>query len=305
MSETSGRQLIDPPAFTAPGYGLLSVAQDVTARAGAHWEAGVIWQPLCAAAGVTFDECLVVTGAGLSPEPAVKAATFVSQRRAATPFTVYARKDCSIPTFWNDASAEVSEGLTEGEAWQVERAFWTGTAGGVTGVNHPHLAANATIMSFGDTLQTAATIITTGGPVDLVEGLGRLEAALADCYQGIGVIHIPASLGPTLALDMLYLVRGGRYYTPNGNLIALGRGYPGTSPAGVATAGTAWIYATGAVFYARSPLREIASKSSVDRATNTLEQLAERTYLLGWDCCHLAIPISLGGVVAGTFNAAT
>lgn len=299
----SPRALIAPPAFTPHAYGLLTVAADVTATAPAHWEAGVTWQPLCAAAGVTFDECLVVTGVGVVPEPAEKAATFTSHRRAATPFTVYARKDCAAPTFWNQAAGEVSEGLTEGEGWQVERAFWTGGAGGASGVVHPHLAANAELISFSDTLQTAATVI-TGVALDLVEGLGRLEWALGDCYQGQGVIHIPAVLGPQLANNLLAIPRGGRLYTPNGNLIALGAGYPGTGPTGASITGAVWIYATGAVFYARSPLRAIDSTASLDRSTNTLEQLAERTYVLGWDCCHLAIPISIGGEAGGAYNSA-
>lgn len=299
----SPRVLIDPPAFTPAAYGLLAVAQDRTATMPAHWEAGITWQPLCAEAGVTFDECLVVTGVGAIPEPAAKAATFEGVRRGATPFTVYARKDCSAPTWWTDAEAETAEGLTEGEAWQVERAFWTGAAGGRTGVVHPHLAANASLIDDSDTLQTAATV-TVAAAVDLVEGLGRLEAALADCYQGVGVIHIPAVLGPQLAHDMLAIPRGGKLLTPNGNLIALGRGYPGTSPAAVATTGTAWIYATGAVFYARSPLRPVTPTEALDRDDNTLAQLAERTYVLGWDCCHLAAAISIGGEAGGVYAGA-
>lgn len=289
----NGRVVVPAPAFTPSQYGLLSVARDMTGEFDSHWAAGITYQPLCAGTSSTFDECLVVTGVGASPEPAAKAATFTSQRRAATPFTVISRKDCSAPTFWNDAPDEVAEALTEGEGWQVERAFWTGNVDSQSGINHPHLQANAAIVVDLDTLQTAATVV-TGVALDIISGLGLIEQALADCYQGQGVIHVPASLGASLAAWGLIHLDGGRFVTTNGNLVAIGRGYTGTSPAGVAATPTAtWIYATGAVFYARSPLREFSRTEMFDRNTNTVDALAERTYVVGWDCCHLAIPINM------------
>lgn len=295
----NGRVVVPAPAFTPSQYGLLSVARDMTGEFPSHWGAGIIYQPLCAGTASTFDECLVVTGVGASPMPATKAATFTSVRRAATPFTVISRKDCSAPTFWDDAPDEVAEALTEGEGWQVERAFWTGTVDSQVGISHPHLAANAELIVDLDTLQTAATVV-TGAPVDIVMGLGLLEQALANCYQGDGVIHAPASLGSALIAWGLIRLVGGRYETTNGNLVAIGRGYDGTSPAGATTSGVAWMYATGAVFYARSPLREFSRTEMFDRNTNTLDALAERTYVVGWDCCHLAIPIDLTATISGT-----
>lgn len=294
----NGRVVVPAPAFTPSQYGLLSVARDMTGEFNTHWAAGITYQPLCAGTASTFDECLVVTGVGASPEPAAKTATFTSQRRGATPFTVISRKDCSAPTFWNDAPDEVAEALTEGEGWQVERAFWTGTIDSQVGISHPHLAANAALVVDLDTLQTAATVV-TGNAVDIVQGLGLLEQALANCYQGQGVIHVPASLGSAMAAWGLIHIEGGRYVTENGNLVSLGRGYTGSSPAGASVTGTQWMYATGAVFYARSPLRAFSQVEGFDRASNTLDQLAERTYVVGWDCCHLAIPIDLTATVSG------
>lgn len=285
----NGRVIVPAPAFTPPQYGLLSVASDMTAQFPKNWEAGIIWQPLCAAGGTTYDECLVVTGVGAVPEPPAKAPTFENERRAATPFTVLARKDCSAPTYWNNALQEVAEGLTESEAFEVERAFWTGSAGGQQ-VVFPHLAANAALVVDGDTLQLAADEV-NGAALDIVEALGRIEQELADCYRGLGVIHVPPVLVPQLAADMLLVKDGSRYRTPNGNLIAIGNGYTGSSPAGAVTAGTAWMYATGAMFYARSEIRQATRIESFDRDNNTLEQLGERTYVVGWDCCLLAVPV--------------
>lgn len=271
----------------------------MTATAPSHWEAGVIWEPLCAAAGATYDECLVVTGAGVVAEPAVKTATEVSNRRAATPFTVYARKDCSAPGTWEDMPADIIESLTEGEGWQVERTFWTGLAGGNKVVS-PHLAANASLIDNNDTLQLAATQVVTGTGVDLVEGLGKLEQALANCYQGQGVIHVPVGLAAEMATQLQLIKVGSRYQTPAGNLVALGRGYTGSAPDGTSTANTYWIYATGAVFYMRGALRQVTNTQAFRENVNTLQQLAERTYIVGWDCCLLAVPITLTGEPSGT-----
>jgi hypothetical protein len=33
--------------------------------------------------------------------------------------------------------------------------------------------------------------------------------------------------------------------------------------------------------------------------------VAERTYVVAWDCCHFALPISIGGVVGGAVGAST
>lgn len=295
----SGRVVTNPPLFTPALYGLLGVAQDATASMPSHWEAGITYQPLCAAPGSTYDECLSVTGVGAVAEPPAKSQTYTTPRMGATPFTVVVRNDCSAPTHWDTAVSEAVEVLTEAEAWQVERTFWTGLAAGNKVVS-PHLAANAQLIDTGDTMQLAATQVITGAAVDIVEGLGKLEQALANCYQGQGVIHIPQQLAPAMAAQMLLIKDGPRYRTPGGNLVALGRGYPGTAPDGTSPAGTVWIYATGAVFYARSEIRTPSRVESLVRSNNSLQQMSERTYIVAWDCCLLGVPITATGEPAGT-----
>lgn len=295
----NGRALSNPPLFVPPMFGLLSIAQDMTAELPSHWEAGIVYQPLCSDGEATYDECLTVTGVGAVPEPAAKTATFISQRRAATPFTVYVRKDCSAPTFWNSMTSEQSDALLQSEAWQIERAFWTGGAGGSSGVVHPHLAVDATLVSDGDTLEEAASVV-DATPRNIVRALGALEQSLADCYQGIGVIHVPAQLGPHLTAWGLIERLGTSYITANGNQVALGRGYTGSSPAGALVAGQVWMYATGAVFYGVSPMRPVTPVDALDRDDNTLESLAERTCIVGYDCCLKAIPVDIATTLSGT-----
>lgn len=299
------RQLVDAPTFTPSPYGLLSVVQ-TPSLGDAHWQNGVTWTSYCPDSGAaTYDECIAVTGSGgPPPEPSVKAPNVDTTHRGATPFTVYARFDCA--TVGNDAAVETArEALARTETFQVEQSFWTGLVDGHT-LAFPHLAANAQVLdSAGILLQSAASPAATGGALDIATGLGLLEQELADCFGGTGVIHVPVKLLPTLdALGLLRVVNArnvgsGQFdrqlQTLNGNLVAAGAGYPGTSPAGVApTQGTTWIYATGPVFMRRGDVKIASRNQSINRETNDVQMIAERTYVLGFDCCLAAVQVNLG-----------
>lgn len=295
---------IDAPPFTASPYGLLSVV-NFTGAGSPHWQNGVTWESYCLAVGMgstTYDECIAVTGTGSLPEPSVKAANVTSVPRGATPFTTFVEFDCS-PVGLGDAQAIATNALAQSEGYQVERAFSTGLVDGKT-LAFPHLAANATVVDAqGIVLQNAASIVVTGS-YDPASALGLLESALAACYNGVGVVHVPVKAIPSLAAWGL-IERGGRdgvngqvgrqLRTANGNLVAAGAGYAGTSPTGAAAgAEQAWIYATGAIFGFRSDVRYFSPRESLDRSANTMKMIAERTYVLGWDCCHVAILMDLG-----------
>lgn len=292
------RLIVNPPAFTPSPYGLLSVAQVVTGDGTPHWQNGVTWQSRCLVpmGRLTYDECIAVTGSGgPPPEPSVKTEMMDLTLRGATPFTAYAKFDCALVGM-DEALKIATDALAQSEPWQVERAFWSGVADG-RAVVFPRLAANAVVSDAqGIQLQSAASIVATGAAVDIVTGLGLLEAALADCYNGVGVIHVPVKALPSLQAHGLVTAQGGKLRTLNGNLVAVGAGYPSTSPSGVTSpAGEAWLYATGAVFMYRGDVQVPTDRvSSVNRATNTREMIAERTYVLGFDCCHHAILVDLG-----------
>lgn len=296
---------VDAPAFTSSPYGLLSVVNFQTPDT-PHWQNGVTWQSRCLESGMgnaTYDECIVVTGAGSVPEPSVKNENVDSINRGATPFTAYTRFDCS-PVGLRDAEQVAKSALSQIEQYQVERSFWTGLVDSKV-LAFPHLAANAEVLdSQSIVLQTAASVVATGA-YDVALGLGLLEDALASCYNGVGVIHVPVKALPTLVANNLVVRDGGRdnvtgqvgrrLRTQNGNFIAIGAGYPGTSPAGAApTTNQSWIYATGAVFGYRSDVSFTSARDSIDRGANTMQMIAERTFVLGWDCCHVAVLVNLG-----------
>lgn len=293
-----GRFLIGNGAlpFTAPSFDLLSTATQLDLP-DAHWRMGITWEPLCPESSGTYDPCTAVVDnageAAQAPAPPAKTATTEWQTRAATAFTAYSRIDCSPVGQWEQLSETNQQALIRSEARFVETAFWSGVAGGQT-VVFPHLAADSTVEDGGDLLQPAATVVTTT-PQEIAVGLGMLEDAIRDCYPGVATIHMPIRLAALASVHDLIEARSGRMFTKIGSKVVIGD-YPGTGPDGATPpTGTTWMYATGEVFYARerTPTR-FSIAESFDRDVNTVEVIAERTYVIGWDCCLMAIPILNG-----------
>jgi hypothetical protein len=294
------RQIVNGPSFTPLPNFLWDAAQH-PGTDGPHWQQGVTWQDLCGGASTVMEECIAVTGTGGTPAAqGSMASTSLLSNRGATPFTVYAEFDCA-PVGQDYLTDKAADALARNEAYQVSRAFWTGTAGSSGGTAQttvwPHLAANTTLDDAqGIRLQTAASPLVTGGE-DAAVALGQIESSLAQCYGGQGVIHIPYTALPTFTSRMLILPESptGPLRTLAGNLVVPGTGYTGSSPAGAApAAGTAWIYATGAVFGYRSDVFVRPFPGTFDRAENTVKYMASRTYLFGFECCHYAALVTLG-----------
>lgn len=292
---------VDPPVFHPAGYGLLSVAEPAADTADPHWRNGVQYQPVyCGPALNTTAFCV----SGGPTKAALPAGWPV---KAADPFTVYGWLDCSpvgySPEAWKQTTIQA---LVNNEAAAVEAAFWTGAITGQT--LYPHLAANTAVfegtpgVSQQVTVQTAAGVVITGGGVDIVEAVGLLEGAMGGCYGGTPVLHVPRRALANMAAWSLVVKDGPRLRTPAGSLIAAGLGYPGTGPDGTLPANALWCYATGAVKVWRSAI-ELTGRNPaewVGRAHNDQTLVAERTYVIGWDCCHFAVPVVFGGDVTGS-----
>lgn len=282
--------------FTAPSFDLLSTATPLD-MADAHWRMGITWEPLCPESSGTYDPCSAVVDNGgdveRAPAPPEKAATTEWQTRAATAFTAYSRIDCSPVGQWDDLSESNQQALIRSESRFVETAFWSGAVGGQT-VVFPHLAADTAVMDGGDVLQPAATVV-TDTPQGIAVGIGMLEDAMRDCYPGVATLHMPIRLAALAAEASLLTSRSGRMFTTSiGSKVVVGD-YPGTGPDGTTTEGVTWMYATGEVFFVREPTpTRFSMAESFDRNVNTVEVIAERTYVIGWDCCLLAIPIDNG-----------
>jgi hypothetical protein len=310
----NSRAIVSPPRKEGLEYGLLSVVED-RSNPDPHWRNGVTWQNVCPDINSTYEACLMgnalgipVSGVATAPE---KAATSSRSGWGATPFTLKQQINCSPPGFWEDADEFVLKAFNETEEVGVAEVFSTGIVGGQA-LQYPHLYASAAVVDssapFVANLQLSAANVgpTGGGSLDIVEALGKLEQALGACVHGVGVIHVAAELVPHLRANHLITEEGSVLRTYNGHKVAASPGYSGASPAGVVQVGVSWMYGTGPVFLYKGRPRFIGSEeASLDRTVNTLMRLYERTYVIGYDCCLFAVPVSTGGVVTGAINAAT
>lgn len=298
------RKYVERPSFTPLPFGLLSSLQtEIRNPAEPHWQGGVTWESLCGTGNTTFDECLTVTGTGgPPPPPPSKTDNGGRTTRGALPFTVFAEVDCSPVGNWDDIQSDVATVLARTEQYQVEQAFWTGLAGGRQ-VVYPHLASSTELYdASGALLQTIAleSVAATGNvSVDVVEGIAYLESALATCYNGVGVIHVTRRIATHMAAFSLLTQEGGRLRTVNGNVVVVGSGYTGSGPTGSTSVGADAAYATGMPFIYRSAAYAFRREESLDRSDNTVKAIAERTYVIGWDCCHYHSHIQVGGIPGG------
>jgi hypothetical protein len=303
------RLVVDGPSFTTLPYGLWDAVQKPTADTN-HWQNGITWVDRCGDGNTLYEECIAVTGTGGSPTgQAALASNITQQNRGATSFACYAEFDCS-PVGLTDAQTIADEALAKVSAFQLEKAFWTGTAGKTSsgGIAQttvfPHLAANVALTDPANStilLQPAtSTAVSGSATTDVADGLGQLQGALASCYHGAGVIHIPTAALPTFVAWDLVEDRDGGLYTHTGNRVVVGQGYPGTSPWGAApAAGSTWIYATGAIFGYQASVDVGSLTELFDRTENTHHMVAQQVYVLGWECCAFATQIGLGVVVSG------
>lgn len=302
---TIGRRYVAAPPFTPLPFGLLSVA-DPLSEGTTRWEAGVEYQPDdCGEALITIDECIISGAAVSGVGTKAPSATGIGVN-AAEPFTVYSWILCSPVGVYEEYEQRTINALSNGEGRAVERTFWTGVIGGVEQFIQ-HLASDETITDpFGAVMQTAATPVTTGAAIDVVEAIGLLEGNLAECYGGVGVIHVPRqALAHLVAYDLAER-DGQRLRSPGGNIIAAYSSNNREGPNGVApAAGQAWFYATGNLQIRRSGIRTISQlPEALNRSENSMVLIAERTYVIDWDCCHYAAQVSLGGIITGGVQAA-
>lgn len=286
--------------FTPLRFGLLS-ATGIIDDPDPHWQLGIVAQidPCDSPVAVTGGPCDVN---GITKTPTVTGIP----TSAAQPFTVYAWIECAtIGTPPDDIIQRTERLLTNGEGRAVEHLVWTGA--GVNGTVYPHLAADTEVVADqapGYTgpdylLQSAASVVTTGAPVSLTEGVGLLEGHLAQCYGGEGVIHVPA--GAVIHMSNVGLVKqqGGQLRTLLGNVVAAYASGDREAPNGSDPAdGESWIYATGALSGRRSPIKRLGTKPAefVDREKNGWVYVAERTYVIDWGCCHFAAQVRLPGL---------
>lgn len=284
------KQAVTAVPATPPRYGLLIAAETITDNT-SRWEVGgITWDPeQCAGGGVAAVECIGNTSSLVIPSNPGLA--------EADPFLVWAGDKCSTIGF----EAREYEGrarrlLDASQSFWVANEFWTGDLSTAEGLDNVPLADVAS-----DTVTTTE--------VSVLNALGLLEGALADCGQGArGMIHVTSQVLLHAVAERAVELVGQQYMTPLGTIVVGDAGYPGTGPNGEAALTTQWAYATSMVQVRLAPVMIVpgtfdqALAQMVERSQNTIEIRVQRLALVQWDqCCHFSAEINLPTpAIAGT-----
>lgn len=288
-----------PELFLPASYGLSSVVNWIT-PSDIHWTGGVQYDADCTEVSVTMLPC--ISGA---PDPSpTKSITWSHDTRGSRPFDVFDRVDCSAPgsDFYEQGQQKALRALAQSGPIQLERTFWSGVGGASPALVYPNLTSTGPIRDSTNRilLQPASTLI-SGAPLDVVEGLGRLEEVAAGCFDGELTIHVPLRIATELAAQYLLYKDGQILRTYCGSKVAIGRGYTSTIGPGGSTppVGSSWMFATSQVFGIRGQTRTFTPVESFNRNINTVQMIAEQKYLLGWQCCLTGVLVTTGGEQAG------
>lgn len=255
------RVLVDPPALSPPRYGLLSVAQVVTGDGGPdHWQYnGFEWQT---------DACVdgLVWAPACPPPGTVKEVDEgVDLVESGDPFTIYAGVNCGSVGL-GDAEARARRRLAAVEQRVAERHIWQ------------------------TQITVGATDLTPGGAVPLIRGIALLEQALAEGYAGTGVIHAPRWVAGYAAHADQLRHDGPLLRTHLDTPYAFGLGYDPDGTVGQPVR----LYATGVpVIYRTDVFVPAALDEALDRITNQVFLIAERTYVAAFDCGHWSVEVTV------------
>jgi len=203
------------------------------------------------------------------------------------PFIVFATMQCGTVGFtFEEQRALVMERLRGVEQSMVEEIFSTSAFGQAPG------------------LITGDGITTVTGAGDTVRDvLSELERARYCGFTGNltqygppGYLHVAIPVLNALKQEHLVDWDGTRWRTPMGTVVSAGC-YANNDPAGAAPAdGVFWMYLTGQTVIWRTPDSDVQVapvEGSLDRTTNQMLMMAEREYVVTYECGGFAKPVTL------------
>lgn len=202
------------------------------------------------------------------------------------PFVVYSAITCGAVGLANYGQERIRkflyEQLVSGEQAAVENIFSTSGFGQTEGLTN-----NPAVVDLG----------TAQGPVQAVS---KLEDWLYARYGLPGIIHVP--IRASSYLDGAFRLAGGiddgeKIKTLAGSIVSIGN-YAGTGPTGQVPAATeSYIYITGQVAVWRTPdsqlLGDIPLGQVLNRATNAVNIVMEREYVVTYDCYVACVKTTL------------
>lgn len=203
------------------------------------------------------------------------------------PFIVFATMQCGTVGYtYEEERALILERLKGVEQAMVEEIFSTSTFGQGPG------------------LVTADGITTVTGAGDTVaDVLSELERARYCGFTGNltqygppGFLHVAIPVFNHLKAEHLIEFDGTRWRTPIGTVVSTGC-YANNDPAGAAPAdGVFWMYLTGQTTIWRTPdsaVQIAPVEGSLDRTNNQYLMLAEREYVVTYECGGFAKAVTL------------
>lgn len=204
-----------------------------------------------------------------------------------SPFIVYATVTCGPVGFTSEElRSMVVQRLKGVEQTVVEQVFSTSTFG-----QGPGLTA-------ADGIETVA-----GSGTTVVEVLSELERARycggvtnTAMYGPPGYLHAPIAVFNALKQEHVIEFDGTRWRTPMGTVVSAGC-YANNDPDGTPAAdGTFWMYLTGQTTVWRTSDSNIfvsPVEGALDRTTNQMLMLAEREYVVTYECGGFAKAVTL------------
>lgn len=278
MAITTGPVYVQAPNPVIPRYGLFSVVTgplDIPLHArigGLEYELGV---------------CTLPVGYEVNCQTDLETKTFDGSIETKTgyPFVVYSGIECGLVGLTNFQQERVRkflyEQLVAGEQAVVEDIFSQSAFGQTEG-----LANNSNTVNLG-----TAT--------DIVNGVAVLENWLYARYGLPGVIHVPMIAAAYVKNAKLVHKESPMdpWRTVVRTKVSFGN-YAGVGPTGqAAAAGSTWLYITGQMAIWRSPdsqLLDIPVGQVINRATNTVDIVMEREYVVTYDCFVAGVEVTLG-----------
>lgn len=203
------------------------------------------------------------------------------------PFIVAATIQCgSVGFSFEELRAFTLDRLRGVEQAVVEEIFSTSTFGQTPG------------LITGDGITTV-----TGAGDDIVEVVSELERARYCGFTGNtaqygvpGVLHAPIPAFNAMKQEHFIEFDGTRWRTPIGTVVSTGC-YANNDPAGAAPAdGVFWLYLTGQTTVWRTPdsaVQIAPVEGSLDRTTNQFMMMAEREYVVTYECGGFAKAVTL------------
>lgn len=247
--------LVDAPPVVPYPFGLFSVVEP-RLTLDEHWRLGVRWQSqACVESKTTTGICIDGDVPALDPDDLCAVVEY-------DPFTAYAYNDDSLIGYTlAEHQQHAIDRLVAGEQRAAETHLW-----GMLG--------------------TAVPVPTNLVGWDVTYGLAWVEQALAESYPGTGVLHMSRATA-TMLWDRLHQV-GNKLYTTLNTPVVVGGGY---DPLPVVPTGLGTIYGTGPLALYRGDVD--TREAAVDRGNNTASYIAQRDYVIGWDCTAIGAAVTL------------